>query len=145
MHGRAGEKVNLRYMPHHSYRVELYDPETGQYLGPGFSTDELTTAQQRALDRTRRRRAGELKADLKKVEKQRAARYAATRSGLTRRLEAFTAQQAAEELSAHGTARPTTSEPQLEAGGLVLPEPSDGWVVPGPRAQQPADRPDPPA
>ncbi|MEV6013256.1 Mu transposase C-terminal domain-containing protein [Streptomyces sp. NPDC051976] len=138
MHGRGGEKVNLRYMPHHPYRVELYDAETGKYLGPGFSTDELTPAQQRALDSTRRRRANELKADLTKVERQRKVRYSATRDGLTRRLEALTTQQAAEELRAHGIAPPAPADTTpTDRGGLSLPEPSDGWIVPRPRTQPP--------
>ncbi|MFI1018189.1 Mu transposase C-terminal domain-containing protein [Streptomyces sp. NPDC020965] len=77
MHGFVGEKVTLRYLPHHDHRVELYDPRTGHHLGPAFMANQATPQQIRDLKRAQRREADRLRARLKKAEKNRRIRYAA--------------------------------------------------------------------
>ncbi|MFE2267235.1 Mu transposase C-terminal domain-containing protein [Streptomyces griseosporeus] len=77
MHGRVGEKVHLRYLPHHDHRVELYDPHTGRHLGPAVMAQQATREQALSLKQARRREADRLRARLKKAEKNRNIRYAA--------------------------------------------------------------------
>ncbi|MCC3773034.1 DDE-type integrase/transposase/recombinase, partial [Streptomyces sp. UNOC14_S4] len=77
MHGRAGEKVVLRYLPHHDHRVELYTPDTHRHLGSAFMAEQATPAQIRDLKRAQRREADRLRAQLKKAEKNRRIRFAA--------------------------------------------------------------------
>ncbi|MBT2530134.1 transposase [Streptomyces sp. ISL-99] len=78
MHGFVGEKVNLRYLPHHDHRVELYDPQSGHHLGSAFMANQATPQQIRDLKRAQRREADRLRTQLKKAEKNRRIRYAAT-------------------------------------------------------------------
>ncbi|MEV7068964.1 Mu transposase C-terminal domain-containing protein [Streptomyces collinus] len=130
MVGKVGEKVHLRYMPHHDHSVELYGPETGQYLGSAVMANQAPPALRRELDRARRRQADELRRRQKKAEKNRKARYAAVNKGPTQRLDAVTEGQAIQELRDLGGADPRT---QALPGFLPLPAPSDGWAVPRPR------------
>ncbi|MGP3946529.1 Mu transposase C-terminal domain-containing protein [Streptomyces sp. 6N106] len=146
MVGKGGEKVHLRYMPHHDHYVELYEPTTGQYLGPAVMANQAPPALRRELDRARKREADELRNRQKAAEKNRKARYAAINKGPTHRLDAITHDQAVQELRDLGGADHST---QALPGFLSLPAPTDGWAVPESRtnptdSHRPADpdRPD---
>ncbi|MEU9057207.1 Mu transposase C-terminal domain-containing protein [Streptomyces sp. NPDC048384] len=39
MTGLAGERVWVRFMPHHDRRTEVFDAATGRYLGPAEVAD----------------------------------------------------------------------------------------------------------
>ncbi|WP_329309623.1 Mu transposase C-terminal domain-containing protein [Streptomyces sp. NBC_01262] len=139
MVGRGGEKVHLRYMPHHDYRVELYDPATGTYLGHADCTNQISPATRRALDKARRREADQLRARQQKAERNRTARYAAvSQTTQLLRLDNVTQEQALEELRALGG---TSPGPDALPGFLPLPTPTDGWAVPRPRKKTGKDTP----
>lgn len=142
MVGKGGEKVHLRYMPHHDHYIELYEPTTGQYLGPAVMANQAPPALRRELDRARKREADELRNGQKAVEKNRKARYAAINKGLTQRLDAITHDRAVQELRDLGGADHSA---QALPGFLSLPAPTDGWAVPESRTN-PTDshRPDDP-
>lgn len=128
MHGLAGEKVHVRYLHHHEHRIELYDPETGHYLGPATLTSQVTPTQRRALDNARRRHAAHLRKELNKAERNRNARYAAaTRPSPPQRLDALTEDEATQQLRDLGT--PPPQPPQAPAY-LPLPQLSDEWALP---------------
>ncbi|NEA68917.1 Mu transposase C-terminal domain-containing protein [Streptomyces sp. SID12488] len=140
MVGKSGEKVHLRYMPHHDHYVELYEPTTGQHLGSAVMANQAPPAVRRELDRARRRQADELRTRQEKAEKSRKARYAAVNKGPTHRLDAITQDQAIQQLRDLGG--PDLSAQALP-GFLPLPPPTDGWAVPHPRTSPTdADRPD---
>jgi Mu transposase-like protein len=130
MVGKGGEKVHLRYMPHHDHHVELYEPTTGQYLGSAVMANQAPPAVRRELDRARRRQADELRRRQKKAEQSRKARYAAVNKGPTRRLDAITQDPAIQQLRDLGGADLST---RTLPGFLPLPAPTDGWAVPRPR------------
>ncbi|MEU3466091.1 Mu transposase C-terminal domain-containing protein [Streptomyces sp. NPDC006733] len=133
MSGRAGERVHLRYMPHHDHRVELYDPQTGTHLGAAFCTTGLTPAQRRSLDRGRTRQANDLRKRLKKAERDRKVRYAATSQPASLlRLDPLTPAQAEQQLRELGGTGPVTDAPP---SFVPLPAPTDGWAVPRPRPE----------
>ncbi|MGW2353521.1 Mu transposase C-terminal domain-containing protein [Actinacidiphila glaucinigra] len=140
MVGRRSEKVHLRYMPHHDHRVELYDPDTGKYLGPAIMANQASPELRRELDRARRREANQLRRLQKKAEQARKARYAAVNQGPAQRLDAITHDQAVKELrDLGGVGLRTEAEPDH----LYLPPPSDGWVVPRPRTKPTSSTADP--
>ncbi|MER5852961.1 Mu transposase C-terminal domain-containing protein [Streptomyces sp. NPDC002012] len=128
MHGFVGEKVNLRYLPHHEHRVELYDPQSGHHLGPAFMTRQATPAQIRDLKRAQRREADRLRAQLKKAEKNRNTRYAAaTQSSPPTPLNAMTEEEALEHLrTLDGFNLTAEALPDL----IPLPKPADEWTQP---------------
>ncbi|WP_282704026.1 Mu transposase C-terminal domain-containing protein [Streptomyces sp. CC219B] len=127
MVGKGGEKVHLRYMPHHDHYVELYEPTTGQYLGSAVMANQAPPAVRRELDRARRRQAEELRKRLEDAEKSRKARYAAVNKGPAQRLDAITQDKAIEELRDLGG---SDLSAQALPGFLSLPAPTDGWAVP---------------
>ncbi|MEV7283025.1 Mu transposase C-terminal domain-containing protein [Streptomyces sp. NPDC093252] len=136
MVGKVGEKVHLRYMPHHDHNVELYDPATGQYLGSAVMANQAPPAVRRELDRARRREADRLRRRMEKAEKNRKARYEAVNKGPARRLDAITEDQAVQELRNLGG---PDLHSQALPGILPLPQPTDdGWAQPQPRTR-PAD------
>ncbi|MFE2601027.1 Mu transposase C-terminal domain-containing protein [Streptomyces sp. NPDC059396] len=127
MHGHAGEKVHLRYLHHHEHRVELYEPGTLRHLGPAFLADQLTPTQRKALDRARRREADRLRAELKKAEKNRKARYeAVTQARPPQRLDALTQDEAAEQLCELGATAVSEPPPNF----IPLPAPADDLIMP---------------
>ncbi|MFJ9432077.1 Mu transposase C-terminal domain-containing protein [Streptomyces sp. NPDC101490] len=45
MTGLAGERVRVRFMPHHDRRIEVFDAATGRYLGPAELADQASPEQ----------------------------------------------------------------------------------------------------
>ncbi|MFC9200901.1 Mu transposase C-terminal domain-containing protein [[Kitasatospora] papulosa] len=121
MHGRVGEKVHLRYLPHHDHRIELYDPQSGRHLGAAIMAGQATPEQTLSLKQARRREADHLRAQLKKAEKNRNTRYAAaTRPGPLVPLDAMPEEEALEHLRALDGFNPAAEAlPDL----IQLPEP----------------------
>ncbi|WP_329167870.1 Mu transposase C-terminal domain-containing protein [Streptomyces sp. NBC_01685] len=128
MHGRVGEKVNLRYLPHHDHRVELYDPQTGRHLGAAVMTGQATRQQAISLKRARTREADRLRAQLRKAEKSRNTRYAAVTSPTPPvPLDVMPEEQALEHLRAlDGFDLAAEALPDL----IQLPEPDGEWTLP---------------
>ncbi|WEH12312.1 Mu transposase C-terminal domain-containing protein [Streptomyces sp. VNUA24] len=128
MHGRVGEKVDLRYLPHHDHRVELYDPQTGRHLGAAVMAGQATREQTLILKRARRREADRLRAQLKKAEKNRNTRYAAaTRPAPPAPLDVMPEEEAIEHLRALDGFDPASEAlPDL----IQLPEPDAEWTLP---------------
>lgn len=139
MHGRVGEKVDLRYLPHHDHRVELYDPQSGRHLGAAVMTGQATPEQTLSLKRARRREADRLRAQLKKAEKNRNVRYAAaTRPAPPVPLDVLPEEEALEHLRALDGFDPAAEAlPDL----IQLPAPDAGWTLP----LNPDPSPQPPA
>ncbi|MFE5844284.1 Mu transposase C-terminal domain-containing protein [Streptomyces niveus] len=143
MHGLAGEKVTLRYLPEHDRRIELYDPRTHRHLGPAFMANQATPEQTRALTRARRREADRLRAQLKKAEMNRRVRYAAaTQPAPPQPLDALPEEQALEHLRDLDGFDLTT---QALPGHIPLPAPADEWTRPhtNPPTHTPAPDKDP--
>ncbi|MFF5931602.1 Mu transposase C-terminal domain-containing protein [Streptomyces hydrogenans] len=137
MHGYVGQKVTLRYLPHHNHRVELYNPANGHHLGPAHMANQATPQQIRDLKRAQRREADRLRAALTKAEKNRNIRYAAeTEARPPTPLTALPEDQVLTHLrdldafDARNEALPDL---------LPLPEPADDWIRPQPAPDTPAD------
>ncbi|MEU9777814.1 Mu transposase C-terminal domain-containing protein [Streptomyces sp. NPDC047968] len=128
MHGFVGDKVTLRYLPHHDHRVELYDPTSGHHLGPAFMANQATPQQIRDLKRAQRREADRLRAKLKKAEKNRNIRYAAaTEPQPPTPLVAMTEDTALEHLRDLGG---HDLRDQALPNFLPLPKLADNWTRP---------------
>ncbi|MEV6886156.1 Mu transposase C-terminal domain-containing protein [Streptomyces sp. NPDC051135] len=143
MHGRVGEKVDLRYLPHHDHRVELYDPHTGRHLGPATMTAQATPEQALSLKQARRREADRLRAQLKRAEKNRNERYAAaTRPAPPVPLDTMPEEEALEHLrTLDGFTPAAEALPDL----IKLPEPDAALTRPlDPRTTPPSTPPTPP-
>ncbi|MDP5315654.1 Mu transposase C-terminal domain-containing protein [Streptomyces poriferorum] len=128
MHGRVGEKVSLRYLPHHDHRIELYDPETGRRLGAAVMAKQATPEQTLNLKRARRREADRLRTQLKRAEKNRNTRYAAaTRPAPPVPLDVLPEEEALEHLRALDG-----FDPAAEAlpDFIQLPAPDADWTMP---------------
>uniref|UniRef100_UPI003C7B3FB4 Mu transposase C-terminal domain-containing protein n=1 Tax=unclassified Streptomyces TaxID=2593676 RepID=UPI003C7B3FB4 len=128
MHGRVGEKVHLRYLPHHDHRIELYDPQSGRHLGAAVMAAQATQEQTRSLKQAQRREADRLRAKLKKAERNRNVRYAAaTRPAPPVPLDVMPEEEALEHLRALDGFDPTAEAlPDL----IRLPEPDAGLTSP---------------
>lgn len=130
MHGFVGEKVTLRYLPHHDHRIELYDPQSGHHLGSAFMANQATPEQVRALKRAQRREADRLRARLKKADQARRIRYAAvTQAEPPTPLIALPEDEALTYLRDLDEPAPDT-EPVPDL--IPLPAPADDWVRPQP-------------
>jgi putative transposase len=146
MVGRVGSQVTLRYMPHHESQVEIYQGTT--FLGTAYLTDQATPAQLRALDNAKKREAAALRADLKKAERLRKARYApATQPSAPTRITPLTSEQAASQLQDLDQAsQPATLRAQSLPDLLPRPTPSATWTLPTPPTKpKPASGATPPA
>lgn len=128
MTGQVGTIVRVRWMPHHDHQVEVFDADTGEYLGPAMLADQASPEQIRAMRRARGARKARLEADLRVVEKTRRQRYAAqTTPGPAQPIGAVTAGEADAELADAGdeelvrAARPRLLPPGPPAPGWVLP------------------------
>lgn len=97
MTGQGGIQVQVRFMPHHDHRIEVYHAATGRYLGPADLADEATEEQVSAVRKVRAARARRLKRDLQASQRERYA--AATQAGAPQRLGALTTAQAGAELA----------------------------------------------
>ena len=103
MAGRGGDKVRIRYMPHHEHEIEVFDARTGRHLGAAFLSDAATPEQVAEVRRARASAARRLRADLKAAEATRRERFAAvTVAEPARALGALTAEQAADVLNDGG-------------------------------------------
>jgi putative transposase len=148
MTGRVGQKVTVRYMPHDEGRIEVYQAGGTTFLGTAHLTDQATPAQLRALDNARKREAARLRADLKKAERLRKARYAPLTQpdAPTRIPDPLTRDQAAQQLRDLNDA-PTAYDGSLRAQALPdllpRPAPSKAWALPTPRSTPPAHGPVP--
>lgn len=133
MVGLVGEKVTIRYMPHAERRIEVFAAANNTFLGTAHLTDQATPAQLRALDNAKKRQAARLRADLKKAERLRKARYApATQPAPPTRIPApLTYDQAASQLR---DLHDPTEQPALQAQALPdllpRPAPSKAWTLP---------------
>jgi putative transposase len=118
----AGRRVRVRWMPHHDHEIEVFDADTGAYLGRAELSDRASRAVQQGVMRARQSRRDRLARELKDVEKTRRQRYAAsTTAEPARPLGALTRAEAAAEL--------------VDADDQILQEQSRPWVIPlGPPA-----------
>ncbi|WP_435882400.1 transposase [Streptomyces kronopolitis] len=125
MTGQAGERVRVRFMPHHDHRIEVFDPSTGRYLGPAEVTGQANSEQISAVRAARAARGRRLRKDLAATQQE---RYGAqTRPGRPERLKAFTAQEAGQELAEEKTADLS----RLALPDLIPPAtPPAGWRTP---------------
>lgn len=139
MHGHVGKKVELRYMPHHYRTVELYDPATGHHRGQALLSNEATRQQKRALKRAWHREAEDLTTLLKKANRRRIDRYAATsRPADPEPSDTLTSQEADQQLR-ELTARQEDREPYDDTPPLLpLPDPTPSWDTLTPSPPQPA-------
>ncbi|MEC3998881.1 transposase family protein [Actinacidiphila sp. DG2A-62] len=96
MTGQAGIRVQVRYMPHHDHRIEVFDPVTGRYLGSADLADQATAEQISAVRKVRAARTRRLRKDLEASQRERYA--AATKPAPPRRLGALSAAEADREL-----------------------------------------------
>jgi putative transposase len=96
MTGKTGIRVQVRYMPHHDHRIEVFDPVTGRYLGPADLADQATAEQISAVRKVRAARTRRLRKDLEASQRERYA--AATEPAPPRRLGALSAAEADREL-----------------------------------------------
>ncbi|MCZ4100991.1 MULTISPECIES: Mu transposase C-terminal domain-containing protein [unclassified Streptomyces] len=125
MTGKTGIRVQVRYMPHHDHRIEIFDPVTGRYLGPADLADQATEEQVSAVRRVRAARTRRLRKDLEASQRERYA--AATEPGPPRRLGTLSAAEASRQL-----AQATESDlSQLALPDLIPPAaPPLDWRTP---------------
>ncbi|MFD9216245.1 Mu transposase C-terminal domain-containing protein [Streptomyces sp. NPDC059544] len=136
MNGHAGEKVTVRYMPHHDDRIELCDPKTGKYRGPGFlqRKDPDAEERRRELRRVRERSAAALKRRLNKTEASLRERYSAVSDATSpRRLNPPA------ETDPDARLRQLRAEPDNTS--RPLPEPTASWDTPTPTAEDDREHP----
>lgn len=100
MMGMVGTTVRIRYMPHHSGEVEVFDAATGNHLGTAVLSDAASADDRVKVHRARARKARRLRADLAAAERDRRIRYAAsTVPEPAKRLDAMTTAEAAKVLA----------------------------------------------
>ncbi|MFI6503880.1 Mu transposase C-terminal domain-containing protein [Nonomuraea typhae] len=134
MHGQAGRRVRLRYMPHHDHEIEVFDARDGAHLGTAFLAHAASDEQRARVLSARRSAQKELERTLRAAARKRRERYAAvTTAQSPRQLGRLTEAEAAAELDA--AYRPLPRSPR-RPDLFPLPEPAAGWVVP---AQPPAE------
>ncbi|WSP96125.1 Mu transposase C-terminal domain-containing protein (plasmid) [Streptomyces sp. NBC_01232] len=125
MTGLAGERVRVRFMPHHDHRIEVFDASTGRYLGPAEPADAATPEQISAVRTARAARTRRLRQDLRAAQQD---RYAAqARPARPERLNTLTSQEAGRELAEEKTADLS----RLALPDLIPPAaPPAGWRTP---------------
>ncbi|WSG86678.1 transposase family protein (plasmid) [Streptomyces sp. NBC_01727] len=97
MTGRTGERVRVRFMPHHDHRIEVFDAATGRYLGPATLADQASPEQISAVRTARAARSRRLRKDLAAARQE---RYGAQdRPGRPEAVKALTAQEAGREVA----------------------------------------------
>ncbi len=100
MVGLVGTGVRIRYMPHHSQEIEVFDT-TGTHLGTAVLADAASAATRAQVRRARARTARRLRADLAAAERARRVRYASsTVPERAKQLDAMTESEATAVLSA---------------------------------------------
>ncbi|WP_445944910.1 Mu transposase C-terminal domain-containing protein [Rhodococcus sp. M8-35] len=101
MVGLVGTQVRIRYMPHHTGEIEVFDAGTGVHLGTAVLADAAPPQTRARVQQARARKARALRADLAAAERERRVRYAAsTVPEPAQRLDAMTAAEAAAVLAA---------------------------------------------
>ncbi|MGW4126137.1 Mu transposase C-terminal domain-containing protein [Nocardia sp. NPDC004711] len=128
MVGRVGTTVRIRYMPHHSTEIEVFDAETGVHLGTAELADQASPDTRTAVRRARDRKAARLRTELAAAERKRRSRYAAvTVPEPAKRLDTMTHAEATAELAAEQVADMARyARPDL----IPLSPPPAGWVRP---------------
>ncbi|MFF8271829.1 Mu transposase C-terminal domain-containing protein [Streptomyces sp. NPDC016562] len=140
MTGLAGERVRVRFMPHHDCRIEVFDAATSRYLGSAELADQASPEQISAVRSARAARGRRLRKDLAAVQQE---RYRAqARPGRPEQLQALTSQEAGRELAEEKTADLS----RLALPDLIPPAvPPPGWRTPASLAARtrptPADTP----
>ncbi|MFD8887321.1 Mu transposase C-terminal domain-containing protein [Streptomyces erythrochromogenes] len=125
MTGLAGERVRVRFMPHHDRRIEVFGAATGRYMGPAELADAATPEQISAVRTARAARTRHLRQDLAAAQRERYA--AATRPGKPERLGTVTEAEAGVELAAAGR----SDLSRLALPDLIPPAaPPAGWRTP---------------
>ncbi|MFF0744939.1 Mu transposase C-terminal domain-containing protein [Streptomyces sp. NPDC004111] len=125
MSQHIGDKVTVRYQPHHTQQIEVYDARTGRYLGSATRQDEISAQQRKLLRAASSREARRLKQALDRTAKQLRERFAATTEpAAPQRLDALTRREADAQLRTLGAAPDLYLQPQ-DLGWL--PEPSPVW------------------
>lgn len=100
MVGRVGRKVRIRYMPHHTDEIEVFDAATGVHLGSAVLADAASADTRSRVQQARARQARRVRTDLMAAEKARRVRYAAaTVPEPAKRLDAMTEAEAAAALA----------------------------------------------
>ncbi|MFF4779717.1 Mu transposase C-terminal domain-containing protein [Streptomyces griseorubiginosus] len=125
MQGCKGDKVLLRYMPHHYRHVELYDAKDGTYLGQATLQNAATDEERHETRRAADRQASQLRTALKKAERQRKERFEGdTTPTNPRPVTELTTEQAAQLLeNRRDETRASEARPDL----APLPEPTASW------------------
>ncbi|CDZ90248.1 transposase [Rhodococcus ruber] len=101
MVGLVGTGVRIRYMPHHTGEIEVFDADTGAHLGTAILADAASAEDRARVLQARARKARALRSDLAAAERERRVRYAAsTVPEPAQRLDAMTTAEAAAVLAA---------------------------------------------
>ncbi|UTT51074.1 MULTISPECIES: Mu transposase C-terminal domain-containing protein [Rhodococcus] len=96
----VGTGVRIRYMPHHTGEIEVFDAATGIHLGTAVLADSASTEDRARVLQARARQSRQVRANLVAAEKARRIRYAAsTVSEPATRLDAMTAAEVAAALA----------------------------------------------
>lgn len=136
MTGRGGTKVRIRFEPHHTERIEVFDAQTKRHLGTADLADQASAEQVDQVYRARADRARRLRRDLRKAEALRRRRFkAVTTSRPATTTGGMTRKQATTELLA---ARARSRRDDLPEN--YMPRrftPSSRWAVPGPAGDRP--------
>ncbi len=102
MTGLAGERVRVRFMPHHDRRIEVFDAATSRYLGAAELSGQASPEQISAVRSARAARDRRLRKELTAVQGE---RYGArARPGRPEQLQTLTSQEACRELAEEKTA-----------------------------------------
>ncbi|WKX01777.1 transposase family protein (plasmid) [Rhodococcus aetherivorans] len=101
MVGLVGTGVRIRYMPHHTGEIEVFDADTGAHLGTAVLADAASAEDRARVLQARAGKARRLRSDLAAAERERRVRYAAsTVPEPAQRLDAMTTAEAAAVLAA---------------------------------------------
>lgn len=101
MVGLVGTQVRIRYMPHHTGEIEVFDAAAGTHLGTAVLADAASAEDRARVHQARARKARRLRSDLAAAERGRRVRYAAsTVPEPAKRLDAMTTAEAAAILAA---------------------------------------------
>ncbi|MEE2060112.1 Mu transposase C-terminal domain-containing protein [Rhodococcus artemisiae] len=71
MVGLVGAGVRIRYMPHHTGEIEVFDADTGTHLGTAVIADAASAEDRARVLQARARKARQLRSDLAAAERER--------------------------------------------------------------------------
>jgi len=128
MVGLVGTGVRIRYMPHHTGEIEVFDAATGTHLGTAVLADAASAEDRARVLHARARKARRLRSDLAAAERERRVRYAAsTVPEPAKRLDALTTAEAAAVLAdEHDADMVRWARPDL----IPLDPPPANWRLP---------------